>query len=85
VLTDVFRAHAPQLARVNTQHLTAPTPVHDPADPATDPRRSTVPLAPPQPSTRGCGHRDTPGNPRPSSPGSALAKDCGPGVGRPPS
>ena len=52
VLTDVFRAHAPQLARVNTQHLTAPTPVHDPADPATDPRRSTVPLAPPQPSTR---------------------------------
>jgi transposase len=52
VLTDVFRAHAPQLARVNTQHLTAPTPVHDPADPGTDPRRSTVPLAPPQPSTR---------------------------------
>jgi transposase len=52
VLTDVFRAHAPQLARVNTQHLTAPTPVHDPADPATDSRRSTVPLAPPQPSTR---------------------------------
>jgi transposase len=52
VLTDVFRAHAPQLARVNTQHLTAPTRVHDPADPSTDPRRSTVPLAPPQPSTR---------------------------------
>jgi transposase len=52
VLTDVFRAHAPQLARVNTQHLTAPTPVHDPADLATDPHRATVPLAPPQPSTR---------------------------------
>jgi transposase len=52
VLTDVFRGHAPRLARVHTQHLTAPTPVHDPADPATDPRRSTVPLAPPQPSTR---------------------------------
>jgi transposase len=26
--------------------------VHDPAHPATGPRRSTVPLAPPQPSTR---------------------------------
>jgi transposase len=52
VLTDVFRAHAPQLERVNTQHLTAPTPVHDPADPSTDPRRATVPLVPPQPSTR---------------------------------
>jgi len=52
VLTDVFRAHAPQLARVHTQHLTAPPLVHDPADPATGPRRSTVPLAPPQPSTR---------------------------------
>jgi transposase len=52
VLIAVLRAHAPQLARVNTQHLTAPTPVHDPADPATDPRRSTVPLAPPQSSAR---------------------------------
>jgi transposase len=52
VLTDVFRAHAPQLARVNTQRLTAPIPVHDPTDPATAPRRSTVPLPPPQPSTR---------------------------------
>ena len=52
VLTDVFRAHAPQLARVATHHLTAPPPVHDPADPATDPRHTTVPLAPPQSSTR---------------------------------
>jgi transposase len=51
-LTDVFRVHAPQLARVHTQHLTAPPLVHDPADPATGPRRSTAPLAPPQPSTR---------------------------------
>jgi transposase len=52
VLTDVFRSHAPQLARVNAQHTRTPTPVHGPATPATDPRRSTVPLAPPQPSTR---------------------------------
>jgi transposase len=52
VLTDVFRAHAPQLARINAQHLKAPTPVHDPADPATGPGISTVPLAPPQPSIR---------------------------------
>jgi transposase len=51
-LTDVFRAHAPQLARVTTQHLTAPPPVHDPADLATDSRHTTVPLAPLQPSTR---------------------------------
>jgi transposase len=52
VLTDVFRAHATQLARVNAQHTRTPTPVHDPANPATAPRLSTVPLAPPQPSTR---------------------------------
>jgi transposase len=52
VLTDVFRVHAPQLARVHTQHITTPPLVHDPADPATGPRRSAVPLAPPQPSTR---------------------------------
>jgi transposase len=52
VLTDVFRGYALQLARVHTQHLTAPLLVHDPADPATGPRRSAVPLAPPQPSTR---------------------------------
>ena len=52
VLTDVFRSHAPQFARVNAQHTRTPTPVHDPATPATDPRLSTVPLAPLQPSTR---------------------------------
>ena len=52
VLTDVFRAHAPQLARVNTRGITVPTPLHDPDDPTPDLRRSTVPLAPPQPSTR---------------------------------
>jgi transposase len=52
VLTDVFRAHAPQLARVNTQGIVVPTPLHDPDAPAPDPRRATVPLAPPQPSTR---------------------------------
>jgi transposase len=51
-LTDVFRAHAPQLARVNAQCIAMPTLLHDPASPATDPRLSTVPLAPPQPSTR---------------------------------
>jgi transposase len=52
VLTDVFRAHAPQLARVTAQHTRAPAPVHDPADPATVPSLSTVPLAPLQSSTR---------------------------------
>jgi transposase len=52
VLTDVFRAHTPQLARVNAQHTRAPTPVHDPASPAPVPSISTVPLAPPQPSPR---------------------------------
>jgi transposase len=52
VLTDVFRAHAPQLACVNAQHTRVPAPVHDPADPATGPSLSAVPLAPPQPSTR---------------------------------
>ena len=38
VLTDVFRAHAPQLARVNAQDTAMPPPVHDPASPATDPQ-----------------------------------------------
>jgi transposase len=51
VLTDVFRAYAPQLARVNTQHITAPTPVHDPACPASTSSSPTVLLAPQQPST----------------------------------
>ena len=52
VLTDVFRAHAPQLARVNAQHIPVLTPVHDPAYRAEGARVSPVPLAPPQPSTR---------------------------------
>jgi transposase len=52
VLTDVFRAHAPQLARVNAQRLPAPTPVHDPACPAAASRVPAVPLAPPPPSAR---------------------------------
>jgi transposase len=52
LLTDVFRAHAPQLARVNTQHITAPTPVHDSACPASTSSSPTVLLAPQQPSTR---------------------------------
>ena len=52
VLTDVFRAHAPQLARVNARATAMPTPLHDPASPDTDPHLATVPLAPPQPSTR---------------------------------
>jgi transposase len=52
VLTDVFRAHAPQLAHLNAQGTAVPTPLHDPADPATGPRCRTVPLAPPQPSSR---------------------------------
>jgi transposase len=51
-LTQVFTAHTPQLARVNAQHISAPTPVHDPAYPATIPSISAVPLAPQQPSTR---------------------------------
>jgi transposase len=52
VLTDVFRAHAPQLALSNAQPSPAPTPVHAPEDCASVPHLSAVPLAPPQPSTR---------------------------------
>jgi transposase len=52
VLTDVFRAHAPQLARVNARSTAVPTPLHDPASPAIGPGLCTAPLAPPQPSTR---------------------------------
>ena len=52
VLTDVFRAHAPQLARVNAHGIAVPTLLHDPASPAIGPGLCTVPLAPPQPSTR---------------------------------
>jgi transposase len=52
VLTDVFRTHAPQLARINAARTHAPTPVLDPDDPATVSSIAAVPLAPPQPSTR---------------------------------
>jgi transposase len=52
VLTDVFRAHAPQLALLKAQPPSAPTPVHDSADSATVPHLCAVPLAPPPPSTR---------------------------------
>jgi transposase len=51
VLTDVFRTHAPQLARVNAQRIPAPTLVHDPACPASASRVSAGPLAPQQPSS----------------------------------
>jgi transposase len=46
VLTDVFRAYAPQLARINAQGIAVPTPLHNPADPATGPSIASVPLAP---------------------------------------
>jgi transposase len=49
-LTQVFTAHASQLVRVHPPRA-APTPVHDPADPAALPKPSSVPLAPPQSST----------------------------------
>jgi hypothetical protein len=52
VLTDVFRSHAPQFALVKAQHIPAPTPVHDPACPASASRVPAVPLAPQQPSAR---------------------------------
>jgi transposase len=52
VLTDVFRAHAPQLALINAQCTAVPTPLHDPASPAIGPSLTAVPLAPQQPSTR---------------------------------
>ena len=51
VLTPVFTAHAPQLARVNPPRLAAPTPVHDPACPGGAPAPASVPLAPPPSST----------------------------------
>jgi transposase len=51
-LTDVFRAHAPQLARVNARSTAVPTPLHDPASSAIDTSPAAVPLAPQQPSTR---------------------------------
>jgi transposase len=51
VLTQVFTAHAPQLAQLKAQRTADPTPVHDPACPAVAPEPSSVPLAPPQSST----------------------------------
>src|SRR5262249_48698776 len=51
VLTDVFRSHAPQLALLHTQHICAPTPVHDPTCAAAAPEPCSVPLAPLQSST----------------------------------
>jgi hypothetical protein len=51
VLTDVFSAHAPQLARIHAQGIAMPTPLHDPAAPATSSSPSSVPLAPPSSST----------------------------------
>jgi transposase len=55
VLTDVFRAHTPQLALVKAQHTSAPTPVHDPACPSPTPSVPAVPLAPQPPSTGAVG------------------------------
>ena len=54
VLTDVFRAHTSQRARINAQGIAMPTPLHDPAAPATPATGSSPasgPLAPPQTST----------------------------------
>ncbi len=51
VLTQVFTAHAPQLAQLKAQRTADPTPVHDPACPAVAPEPASVPLAPPQSST----------------------------------
>jgi transposase len=51
VLTQVFTAHAPQLAQLKAQRTADPTPVHDPACLAVAPEPSSVPLAPPQSST----------------------------------
>jgi transposase len=50
-LTQVFTAHASQLARVNPPRVAAPTPVHDPTGPTVAPEPASVPLAPLQSST----------------------------------
>jgi transposase len=50
-LTQVFTAHAPQLAQFEAQRTANPTPVHDPTCPAVAPEPDSVPLAPPQSST----------------------------------
>ena len=51
VLTQVFTAHAPPLARVHSPRVAPPPPVHDPRCPTGAPQPSSVPLAPPQSST----------------------------------
>jgi transposase len=51
VLTQVFTAPAPQLARVHPPRVATPTPVHDPSCLTGAPQPSSVPLAPPQSST----------------------------------
>ena len=45
-LTQVFTAHAPALAQLKAQCTAAPTPVHDPTDPAAAPEPSSVPRNP---------------------------------------
>jgi transposase len=50
-LTQVFTAHATELAHLNAQRTAEPTPVHDPACLAAAPEQPSVPLAPQQSST----------------------------------
>jgi transposase len=50
-LTQVFTAHATQLAQLNGQRTAVPTPVHDPACPAEASERPSVPLTPHPSST----------------------------------
>jgi hypothetical protein len=51
VLTQVFTAHASQLASVHAERAAVPTPIHDPAFLVAPLERPAVPLAPQQPST----------------------------------
>src|SRR5919109_3741797 len=51
VLTQVFTAHAPELAQLTAQHTADLTPVHDPTCLLAAPEPASVPLAPPQSST----------------------------------
>jgi transposase len=50
-LTQVFTAHAPELAQLKARRRADPTPVHDPACPAVAPEPASVPLALPRSST----------------------------------
>jgi transposase len=50
-LTQVFTAHAPELAQLKAQRRADPTPVHAPTCPAVAPEPASVPLAPPRSST----------------------------------